>query len=130
MLNTSYVGQSLPKTDSVEIAPESVAAFASALGLEDTRTVPPTFLISLTLPASDRLIEDPDFGLDFSKVLHREQQFDYYRQPRVGDVVNCTVTVESIKEVAGNELLTLSTLVETADEPIAKVTTVLFVAGE
>jgi hypothetical protein len=130
MLNVSYVGRTLPATEPVEVSADSVARFAAALGLADTASVPPTYLISLTLPASDPLVEDAEFGLDFSKVLHREQRFAYHRELRAGDAVACAVTVESIKTVAGNDLLSLRTDVSREGELVAEVWTTLFVAGE
>ncbi|WP_176953404.1 FAS1-like dehydratase domain-containing protein [Glycomyces sambucus] len=111
------------------ITAESVTRFSQALGLPDTGAVPPTYLISLTLPAADRLIDDPDFGLDWSRVLHREQRFAYHRDLRAGDEVTCAVTVESIKTVAGNDLLSLRTAVEDGEGVAAEVWTTLFVAA-
>lgn len=130
MLNTSYVGRSLPTTAPVTITAESVTRFAESLGLADDGILPPTYLISLTLPAADPLIEDPDFGLDFTRVLHREQRFAYHRELRAGASVSCTVTVESIKTVAGNDLLSLHTAVDDAAGTAAEVWTTLFVAGD
>ncbi|HEU5130202.1 MAG TPA: MaoC family dehydratase N-terminal domain-containing protein [Glycomyces sp.] len=129
MLDTSYVGRSLPTTEPVTITTESVSRFAQALGLRDDAALPPTYLISLTLPAADPLIEDPGFGLDFTKVLHRDQRFAYHRELRAGDRVSCTVTVESIKTVAGNDLLALRTDVTDEQGLAAEVWTTLFVAG-
>ncbi|GAB3645447.1 hotdog family protein [Glycomyces tarimensis] len=119
----------MPTTDPVAITAASVSRFARALGLSDDATVPPTYLISITLPAADPLIQDPVFGLDWSKVLHREQRFVYHRELRAGAEVSCTPTVESIKTVAGNDLLTLRTDVTDADGLAAEVWTTLFVAG-
>jgi hypothetical protein len=130
MLNASYAGRSLPSTPPVVIDAESVTRFAQALGLVDDGTVPPTFLISLTLPAAERLIDDPDFGLDWSRVLHREQRFAYHRELRSGAEVACTVQIESIKTVAGNDLLALRTEVTDAEGLAAEVWTTLFVAGD
>ncbi|QSB04741.1 FAS1-like dehydratase domain-containing protein [Natronoglycomyces albus] len=135
MLNPSYVGRSLPATQPVTITAQSVAAFARSLGFADESTPPPTYLISLTLPASNSLVDDPDFGLDFTRVLHREQRFNYLRPVEIGHSLTCTVTVESIKTVAGNELLSLRTDVaeegKSGDEAqVAKVWTTLFVAGD
>ncbi|SDD99678.1 FAS1-like dehydratase domain-containing protein [Glycomyces harbinensis] len=140
MLNPSYVGRSLPTTEPVSITADSVTRFARALGLRDPaeptdgsqappRPVPPTYLISLTLPAAERLIDDPDFGLDWSRVLHREQRFAYHRELRAGAVVSCEVTIESIKTVAGNDLLSLRTGVTDAEGLAAEVWTTLFVAA-
>ena len=130
MLNSSYVGRSLPTTEPVSITAESVTRFAQAIGLADHVTVPPTYLISLTLPAAERLIDDPDFGLDWSRVLHREQRFAYHRELRAGAEVSCTVTIESIKTVAGNDLLSLRTGVNDAEGLAAEVWTTLFMAGD
>lgn len=130
MLNTSYVGRSLPTTEPVTVTAESVTRFAQALGLADAGRLPPTYLISLTLPAADRLVDDPDFGLDWSRVLHREQRFAYHRELRAGAVVTLDVTVESIKTVAGNDLLALRTGVSDAEGLAAEVWTTLFVAGD
>jgi len=129
MLNASYVGRSLPTTEPVSITADSVTRFAQAIGLDAGVTVPPTFLASLTLPAAERLIDDPDFGLDWSRVLHREQRFAYRRGLRAGAVVTCTVTIESIKTVAGNDLLSLHTGVHDAEGLVAEVWTTLFVAS-
>lgn len=120
----------MPPTEPVQITPASVTRFAQALGLADDGTVPPTFLISLTLPAAERLVEDPEFGLDWSRVLHREQRFAYHRELRAGAAVTCASTIESIKTVAGNDLLALRT--DVADEAglVAEVWTTLFVAGD
>ncbi len=130
MLNASYAGRSLPPTEPVVITPDSVTRFAQALGLDDDGTVPPTFLISLTLPAAERLIDDPEFGLDWSRVLHREQRFAYHRELRAGAAVSCASTIESIKSVAGNDLLALRTDVHDGEGLAAEVWTTLFVAGD
>jgi hypothetical protein len=120
----------------VVITADAVTRFAQALGLVDDGTVPPTFLISLTLPAAERLIDDPDFGLDWSRVLHREQRFAYHRELRAGAAVTCVSTIESIKSVAGNDLLALRTDVAVVEDGTvgvglaAEVWTTLFVAGE
>ena len=130
MLNQGYVGRELPATEPVEVTAEPVAAFAAALG-QSGDAIPSTYLISLTLPAADVLIDDPDFGLDFSRVLHREQRFQHHRPLKVGDRVSCVVTVDGIKVVAGNELLSLRTeVVDAVASPVATVWTTLFVAAE
>lgn len=130
MLNQGYVGRELPATEPVEVIVESVTAFAAALG-QSGDGIPSTYLISLTLPAADVLINDPDFGLDFSRVLHREQRFQHHRPLKVGDRVSCRVTVDGIKVVAGNELLSLRTeVVDAVASPVATVWTTLFVAAE
>ncbi|HIV58354.1 MAG TPA: MaoC family dehydratase N-terminal domain-containing protein [Candidatus Stackebrandtia faecavium] len=134
MLNLGYLGTSLPPSEPVEVTADAVRKFAASLNLPDagqTDMAPPTFVFTVTLPAADPLFDDPEFGLDFSRVLHREQRFSYARPVRVGDWLTCVVVVDSIKSVAGNELLALRTdVTDGDDEVVASVFTTLFVAGD
>ena len=67
---------------------------------------PPTFPIVLATPASHQVVRDPELGLDYSKVVHGEQQFSYVRPVQAGDVLQVTVRVDSIRIAAGNDLIT------------------------
>lgn len=131
MLNSSYVGRTLPATEPHVVTAEEIGGFAAALGTKtDGVVAPATFLVSHTLPASNRLVDDPEFGLDFTRVLHREQRFAHVRPVRVGDAISCLVHVESIKTVAGNDVLTTRTEVTVEGEPVSTVWTTLFVRGD
>ncbi|GLZ80858.1 hypothetical protein Afil01_56650 [Actinorhabdospora filicis] len=130
MLNAAYVGRTLPATAPHVVTSAEVAAFRAALGMSAEGPAPATFLVSHTLPASDRLVDDPDFGLDFTRVLHREQRFAHARPVVPGDALTCTVHVESIKTVAGNDVLTTRTEVAAGDETVSTVWTTLFVRGD
>ncbi|MEV0645092.1 MaoC family dehydratase N-terminal domain-containing protein [Phytomonospora sp. NPDC050363] len=131
MLNTSYVGRTLPATEPHVVTAEEIGAFAAALGAKSDRTTAsPTFLVSHTLPASNRLVDDPEFGLDFTRVLHREQRFAHVRPVRAGDEISCLVHVESIKTVAGNDVLTTRTEVTVGGDLVSTVWTTLFVRGD
>ena len=132
MLNRAYVGRRVAETSPVTVTEAAVTAFADALGHTATGGVAPaTFLISITMPVIESLKNDPELGLDYSRVLHREQTFAFARPVRVGDTVSCAVDVTDIKTVAGNDILSLTA--EVSDEDgmsVATVTTVLFVAGD
>lgn len=131
MLNTAYVGRTLPATEPHTVTAAEIGAFAKALGsVAVSETAPATFLVAHTLPAANRLIDDPDFGLDFTRVLHREQRFAHVRPVRAGDAISCVVHVESIKTVAGNDVLTTRTEVTVDGETVSTVWTTLFVAGD
>lgn len=131
MLNRAYIGRTVAETPVVPVTAAAVAAFAAALGDEsDGSVAPATFLVSITMPAVEELKDDPDFGLDYSKVLHREQTFAFARPVRVGDSVKCAITIDDIKSVAGNDILNLrAEVTDPGGEPVATVTTVLFVGG-
>ena len=120
-LNQSFVGRVYPPTAPYEVGREKIREFADAIGdpnpaYRDPASAralghpdvisPPTFPIILTLPAGFQVLTDPDFGVDYSRVVHGEQQFSYVRPVRAGDVLQIVVTVESIRSVAGNDLIT------------------------
>jgi acyl dehydratase len=122
-LDPSFIGRSYPPTDPYEVGREKIREFAvavgdlnpayldqaaaKALGYPDV-IAPPTFAIALAMPASDKVIEDPELGLDFSRVVHGDQKFSYSRPLRAGDRVRVTVKIDNIKSLAGNDVLTVS----------------------
>jgi hypothetical protein len=71
-----------------EIEPERVAAFARAIGADPEDGVPPTFAavysLGVTVP---HLFGDEEAAVDFSRLLHAEQEFEWTRHPRVGETV-------------------------------------------
>jgi acyl dehydratase len=127
------------------VTAEAVAAFADAIGDDnpvyrdlqvarrfghDAVPAPPTFPIVLTVPGTQALVDDPELGLDFSRVVHGEQRFTYSRPVYVGDELVAQASIESIRSLAGNDMLTTSTLVRTpAGEQVLSARAVLVVRG-
>ena len=68
---------------------------------------PPTFPFVITYRAAAQVVNDPELGLDFSRVVHADQKFAYTRPVRAGDALSVTVTIESIKSLAGNDILSV-----------------------
>lgn len=121
-LDQSFVGRSYPPTEPYEVARVKIREFAEAVGDRqpaylDTEAAkalghpdviaPPTFPIVISMPASDQVVKDPALGLDWSRVVHGDQRFVYERPMRAGDRIECVVKVDSIKTLAGNDLITL-----------------------
>jgi acyl dehydratase len=120
-VDQSFRGRAYPPTRPYEVGREKIREFADAindpnpvyrdraaaqaLGYPDV-IAPPTFAIVLTLPAGGQVIQDPAFGLDYSRVVHGEQRFVHHRPIVAGDVLQVVVTVEDIRVAAGNELIT------------------------
>ena len=133
-LDQSFVGRKYPPTEPYEVSREKIREFADAIGdphpayrdPEAARALghpdviaPPTFGIVLSMRASAQVIGDPELGLDYSKVVHGEQRFVAARPVRAGDRLTATVTVESIRVAAGNDLITTRGDVATVDgEPV------------
>ena len=133
-VDQSYKGRVYPPTRPYEVGREKIREFADAindpnpayrdravaqaLGHPDV-IAPPTFAIILTLNAGHQVISDPDFGIDYSRVVHGEQRFVHHRPVRAGDVLQVIVTVDDIRTAAGNDLVTTRSEVSTVDgEPV------------
>jgi hypothetical protein len=71
-----------------EIESERVIGFARAIGANPDDGVPPTFAavyaLGVTLP---HLLGDDEAAIDFARLLHAEQEFQWERHPRVGETV-------------------------------------------
>jgi len=67
------------------------------------------------LGASHQVVKDPALGLDYSRVVHGNQRFSYTRPIVAGDELSVIVTVENIRSVAGNDIITTRGDIVTAD---------------
>jgi acyl dehydratase len=121
-LDPSFIGRTYPPTAPYEVGREKIREFAEAVGdLNPVHTdpeaakafghpdviAPPTFPFLITYRAAGQVVEDPELGLDFSQVVHGDQKFAYTRPIRAGDRLAVTVTIDAIKSIAGNEILTV-----------------------
>jgi acyl dehydratase len=119
-LDQSFVGRSYPPTEPYEVGREKIREFAEAIGDDNPVytdpdaakgfghpdvIAPPTFVFAITYRAAGQVIQDPLLGLDYSRVVHGQQGFTYTRPVRAGDRLSVTSTIESIKSMAGNEVL-------------------------
>jgi hypothetical protein len=89
-----------------EVTEESITTFAKAIGA-DIRFIPPTFLISFSVSAAEEFL--PTLGFDWSRVVHGEQRFLHHRIFRPGDQLNHASEIESYKNLAGNEFVSIRT---------------------
>jgi hypothetical protein len=72
----------------VEIDAERAAAFARSIGADPAAGVPPTFAAVYSLGATaSQLFEDPEAAIDFARLLHAEQEFEWTRHPQPGETV-------------------------------------------
>jgi acyl dehydratase len=144
-LDQSFVGRKYPPTPAYEVGREKIREFADAIGdpnpvyrdAEAARALghpdviaPPTFPIVLSMRAAGQVVLDPELGLDYSRVVHGEQRFVYVRPVRAGDRLTVTVSVETIRSAAGNDLLTTRGDVSTVDgEPVLTAYSTLVARG-
>lgn len=93
--STGVAGRTYPAV-TFEIDPERTAAFARAIGADPAGGVPPTFAAVYSLGATaPQLFDDPDAAIDFAKLLHAEQEFEWTRHPEPGEKVTSTGRIAS-----------------------------------
>lgn len=133
-MDPSFAGREFPLGEAYLVGGEKVREFATAIGddnpLFHDRTAardagypdivaPPTFAFAVINSAQEAVLFDPELGLDFSRVVHADQRFAYARPIVAGDELSCTIVIESIRNVAGNDMITLrSDIVDAADAPV------------
>jgi acyl dehydratase len=144
-LDRDLVGRSYPPSAVYEVGRGKIAEFATAIGEDDPVyrdpeaaraagypdvIAPPTFAIALTLEAANVVLSDPQVELDYSRVVHGEQRFTHHRPIRAGDRLVATTTIEAVRAVAGNDMLTTRVDVATEDgEPVCTATSMLVARG-
>ena len=107
-MNPALEGKTYP-TLRFEVREEHVRRFALAVG-DEVGSVPPTFVTAPEFAAGlTQVVGDAELGLDLSRVLHGEQDYEWTRPVRVGDVLDVASTIESIRAKGGHEFLTLRT---------------------
>ncbi|MEU8571302.1 MaoC family dehydratase N-terminal domain-containing protein [Streptomyces pathocidini] len=119
-LDQSFVGRTYPPTEPYEVGREKIREFAEAIGDANPAytdpdaakalghpdvIAPPTFAFAITFKAAGEVVQDPALGLDYSRVVHGDQKFAYARPVRAGDRLSVVSTIESIKSLAGNDVI-------------------------
>jgi acyl dehydratase len=133
-LDPSFAGRTYPPTAPYEVGREKIREFADAIGDANPAyrsreaavalghpdvVAPPTFPTVLSMRAMEQVVMDPELGLDYSRVVHGEERFTYTRPVRAGDLLTSVVTVETIRSMAGNDMITVRADIATADgEPV------------
>jgi acyl dehydratase len=145
-LDAGLVGRSYPPSAVYEVGRAKIAEFATAIGDADPVhrdpaaarahghpdvIAPPTFAIVVSLEAATAVLDDPDVGIDYSRVVHGEQRFTHHRPIRAGDRLVARTTIENVRSVAGNDMLTTRVDLATEDgEPVCTATSMLVARGE
>jgi len=120
-LNRDFIGRRYDADGTFEVGREHIRRFADAIG--DTNPIytdkaaaqaaghpdvvaPPTFLTTVGMALGGRgPISDEGLGLDYSRVVHGEQQFVHHRPARPGDELTATTVIDDIRDAGANELM-------------------------
>lgn len=145
-VNTELAGRSYPPSEPYVVPRERILAFATAVGAEDPIhfdqraareaghadvIAPPTFAVVVAQQCEFGLVKDPEAGIDFSRVVHGEEGFEYHRPIVAGDALVGTLHIDSIREAGGHAMLTSRVELATeSGDAVATVRSTIVVRGE
>jgi len=128
-LNQSLKGKTYPEL-AFEVERDRVTEFALAVGEDDPRfTDPeaakaegfpeqlafPTFPTVLQILTSAQVVVDEELGLDYSRVVHGEQAYEWRRPIVVGDRLRVVPRIADIYAKGPNEFLVIEGEIIDAD---------------
>jgi acyl dehydratase len=103
-VDQSLVGRVFPPTTPYEVTEDHVREFVAATGGEyDGGAAPATFPIVLAFDAMNAFLDAE--AIDLFRIVHGDQKFTYERPIRPGDVLSATLTVASLRQIAGNDII-------------------------
>lgn len=105
-VDASLAGRTFPPTEPYVVSRERIAEFAAATGNEYADgPAPATFPIVVAFRAMTDLMNDPTVGIELHHVVHGEQRFSYQRPVVAGDTLTATLTVESLRQIGGADII-------------------------
>jgi len=133
-LNLAFLNRSYPSFETFKVDQEKINAFSDAIGDHNDYVkqgyASPTFLISIQMGAMEVALFDPELGLDYSKVVHGEQSFEYKKPVKAGDELSIVSTIEDIKSKVGNDFITIrSDVKDAAGNEVATLKATLIARG-
>ena len=144
-VNVSFTGRTYPPTAPYSVGREKIREFAEAVGAHDVVHIDqvqarargyrdviatPTFAVLIAQKCDRQLIEDPEAGIDFSRVVHGEQRFVHHRPITAGDEIVGVLTVDSVKQAGGHAMVTTRSELSTiGGESVCTATSTLVIRG-
>jgi acyl dehydratase len=144
-MNHDMVGFVYPDSKPYLVTAEKIAAFAQAIGDDNpiyfdqdfatslghkSVCAPPTFPIAVTMTVMEEYFNDPALNMNYSRIVHSDQRFEYTRPIEVGDELVVRTSVEEIRPLGGNEMATFRTDVLSNDRLVVTAWSKLVVRGE
>ncbi len=78
-----------------------------------------------------QLLDDPEAGVDFTRVVHGDQRFTFSRPIVAGDELTAQMTVTSVKSIGGHSMVTSESAISDATGAhVVTATSTLVVRGD
>jgi hypothetical protein len=131
-VDASLAGRTFPPTPPYAVSREKLAEFAHATGSTYTGgPAPATFPIVVAFAALTALMQDPSVGIALHRVVHGEQRFTYIRPVVPGDELTATLTVETLRQIGGADIIgTRSEITDADGLPVCTAYATLMHRGE
>ncbi len=131
-VDESLRGRTFPPTAPYTVSREKIVEFARATGSTyDGDAAPATFPIVVAFGAMTGLMEDPSVGISLHRVVHGEQRFTYTRPVVAGDELSATLTVDSLRQIGGADIIgTRSEITDADGQPVCTAFATLVHRGE
>lgn len=145
-MNPSLVDVVFEPTESYVVGREKIREFARAVFADDqahfdvdvatTRgfadlVAPPTFPVVIQDKTLHQLLSHPDSGIDFSRVVHGDQRFEYSRPVVAGDELVATLRVTKVQTLGGHSMVTSESQMHTPEgEHVVTAVSTLVVRGD
>jgi acyl dehydratase len=92
---------------------------------------PPTFPIVIQEKTLHQLLNHPDVGIDFTRVVHGDQKFEYSRPVVAGDELIATLRVVKVQSLGGHSMVTTESVMTTPEgEHVVTATSTLVVRAD
>lgn len=113
-IDQSLPGRTFPPTRPYAVSAEKIREFAATTGASyDGGPAPTTFPIVLAFEAMNDFLAAEQ--VDLFRIVHGEQRFAYERPVQPGDVLTATLTVETLRQIGGADLIGTRSEVHDAD---------------
>lgn len=130
-LDPAFVGHTYPRSETYEVGRAKIREFAESIGDDHPMyrdvaaakaaghpdvVAPPTFATILFGKYSmAAIVDDPELGVNYERLVHGDMKFTYVRPLRAGDRVTVTTHIAEIDTRLGNDFLTLRAEIDTED---------------
>ncbi|MGH3508765.1 MAG: FAS1-like dehydratase domain-containing protein [Nocardioidaceae bacterium] len=131
-VDASLAGRTFPPTEPYPVSEEKLREFAAATGNAYAGgAAPATFPIVIAFGAMTALMQDPEVGIALHRVVHGEQRFRYARSIVAGDRLSATLTVDTLRQIGGADIIGTRTEITGPDgEPVCTAFATLVHRGE
>jgi len=115
-VDDSLLGRTFPPTAAQDVTEAGLAAFAAATGTPYAAggPAPATYPIVVAFAAMQELMVDPTVGIELHHVVHGEQRFVHERPVVAGDRLSAELTVESLRQIGGADIIGTSSAITDA----------------